>query len=45
VVGERGDVVGLITLEDVMSEVFGALSDDLKDSLRSRPRKRPGAGA
>lgn len=45
VVGERGELVGLITLEDVLSEVFGALSDELKDSLRSRPRKRPGAGS
>ena len=47
VVGEKGELVGLITLEDVLSEVFGALSDELKDSLRSRPRKRgggPGGG-
>ena len=43
VVGDKGEVVGLITLEDVLSEVFGALSDELKDSLRSRPRKRPPA--
>ncbi len=43
VVGERNETVGLITLEDVLSEVFGALSDELKDSLRSRPRKRGGA--
>ena len=44
VVGDRDEVVGLITLEDVLSEVFGALSDELKDSLKSRPRKRGGAG-
>lgn len=45
VVGDKGEVVGLITLEDVLSEVFGALSDELKDSLRSRPRRRPAAGS
>ena len=44
VVGDTGEVVGLITLEDVLSELFGALSDELKDSLKSLPRKRGGAG-
>ncbi len=44
VTGDRGAVVGLITLEDVLSEVFGALSDELKDGLR-RARKRAPAGA
>lgn len=48
VVGERGETVGLITLEDVLSEVFGALSDELKDSKRrplgKRRRREPAEG-
>jgi putative hemolysin len=47
VVAARGEVVGLITLEDVLSEVFGALTDELKGSLR-RPlgkRRRGGPAA
>ena len=47
VVGARGELVGLITLEDVLSEVFGALTDELKGSLR-RPlgkRRRGGPAA
>lgn len=40
VVGERSETVGLITLEDVLSEVFGALSDELKDSKRRPLGKR-----
>ena len=47
VVGERGEPVGLITLEDVLSEVFGALSDELKGSQPKRralgKRRRRGA--
>jgi len=38
VVGERGELVGLISLEDVLAEVFGALSDELKGS---RGQRRP----
>jgi CBS domain containing-hemolysin-like protein len=45
VVGDQGEVVGLITLEDVLSEVFGALSDELKDSRRPRGKKRAPAGS
>ena len=48
VVGERSETVGLITLEDVLSEVFGALSDELKDSKRrplgKRRRREPAEG-
>jgi len=36
VVGEGNSVVGLITLEDVLSEVFGALTDELKGEGRRR---------
>jgi len=36
VVGEGETVVGLITLEDVLSEVFGALTDELKGEGRRR---------
>jgi putative hemolysin len=36
VVGERGELVGLISLEDVLAEVFGALSDELKGSRGQR---------
>jgi putative hemolysin len=45
VVGERGEPVGLISLEDVLAEVFGALSDELKGSKRrplGKRRRRPG---
>jgi putative hemolysin len=48
VVDERGAVVGLISLEDVMSELFGALSDELKSGTLRRPlgkRRRDGRGA
>jgi putative hemolysin len=40
VVGDRGEPVGLISLEDVLSEVFGALSDELKGSHRRPLGKR-----
>jgi len=36
VVGEGNAVVGLITLEDVLSEVFGAFTDELKGDIRRR---------
>jgi CBS domain containing-hemolysin-like protein len=36
VVGEGNAVVGLITLEDVLSEVFGAFTDELKGESRRR---------
>jgi CBS domain containing-hemolysin-like protein len=36
VVGEAGAMVGLITLEDVLSEVFGAFTDELKGEARRR---------
>ncbi|HEU5058914.1 MAG TPA: hemolysin family protein [Kofleriaceae bacterium] len=48
VVGERGEPVGLISLEDVLSEVFGALSDELKGSHRrplGKRRRRGDEGA
>jgi CBS domain containing-hemolysin-like protein len=39
VMGEGNTVVGLITLEDVLSEVFGVVTDELKgDHRRRRPR-------
>jgi CBS domain containing-hemolysin-like protein len=36
VTGEGNALVGLITLEDVLSEVFGALTDELKGEVRRR---------
>lgn len=44
VVGAGGQVVGLITLEDVLSEVFGALTDELKGSRRRPLGKRRRSG-
>jgi len=45
VVSDKAEVVGLITLEDVLSEVFGALSGELQDSRRPRGKKRAPAGS
>jgi putative hemolysin len=39
VLGEGNSLVGLITLEDVLTEVFGAITDELKgEGRRRRPR-------
>jgi putative hemolysin len=38
VVGEGNTLVGLISLEDVLSEVFGAMTDELKGERRARGR-------
>jgi putative hemolysin len=38
VVGEGNALVGLITLEDVLAEVFGAVTDELKVERRKRAR-------
>lgn len=41
VTGRGGVVVGIVTLEDVLAEVFGSLSDELK---AARSGRRPPAG-
>lgn len=40
VVGERGRLVGLITLDDVLAEVFGAVAGELMASPRLHRRRR-----
>jgi putative hemolysin len=44
VTGEGGRVVGLVTLEDALAELFGELSDEFK-TRRMRPRAAPPAPA
>lgn len=40
VIGERGTLVGLITLDDVLAEVFGAVAGELMSSPRLHRRRR-----
>jgi putative hemolysin len=44
VVDERGKTVGLISLADVLAEVFGALADELKAAAPREPGRRRKGG-